>query len=134
VNPDRLAVALADRLVPMVPAGPIVTAADGMLWYTAEPGQFPGQSGGYRVGRAGTYIRDNFSAHGTSDEERAVGVTVQALSELQDYVSEATRLPWPGTASQPDPHARIANAHLEFWYGGDETLLAGDAIPCAEIA
>ena len=134
MNPDRLAVALADRLAAMVPAGLRVTAADGMLRYTAEPGRFPGQAGDYRVGRSGTYIRGNFSAHGTSDEERAVGVTVQALSELQDYVSEATHLPWPGTTKQPTPHARIANAHLEFWYGGDETMLAGDPIPCTEIA
>jgi hypothetical protein len=134
MNPDRLAVALADRLAAMVPAGLRVTATDGMLWYTAEPGRFPGQSGDYRVGRAGTYVRDNFSAHGTSDEERAVGVTIQALSELQDYVSEATHLAWPGTIKQPTPHARIASAHLEFWYGGDEPVLAGDPIPCSEIA
>jgi hypothetical protein len=124
MNPDRLAVALADRLAAMVPAGLRVTFADGMLWYSAD----------YLAGRAGTHFRDNFSVHGTSDEERAVGVTVQALSELQDYVSEATYLPWPGTTKHPTPHARIANGHLEFWYGDGENMLAGDPIPCTELA
>ena len=44
-------------------------AADGLLWYSADPGRFPGQLGNYRVGRSGTYVRENFDAHGQTDEE-----------------------------------------------------------------
>ena len=107
-----------------------MAAADGMLWYSSAEGRFPGQSGDYRVSRVGTHVRDNFGVHGESDEENIVGVAVQALSELQDYISEATHTPWPGTTSQPSPHAQILDAHLHLWYGDpDNPILACEPIP-----
>ena len=131
---DRLAAVLADRLSAIVPDGFHVAAADGMLWYSAEQGRFPGQSGDYRIGRAGTYVRDNFGVYGASDEANVIGVAVQALDELQDYVSEATHEPWPGTTSQPRSHGRILNSHLNLWYGDhDNVILACEPIPLTDF-
>jgi hypothetical protein len=134
MDPDHLATLLAtqlaDRLSAIVPAGFHVAAEDGILWYSAEPGRFPGQLGDYHAGRAGTYIRANFGAHGKSDRENIVGVAVQALDELQDYISEATHSPWPGESSQPRPHGRIHDSHLSLWYGNDtNAILACEPIP-----
>jgi hypothetical protein len=130
---DHLTTLLADRLSAIVPTGFHVALADGTLWYSAEQGRFPGQSGDYRVGRAGTYVRDNFGAYGGSDEENIVGVAVQALDDLQDYISEATHTPWPGTSNQPSPHGRILDSHLDLWYGDyDNAILACEPIPLTD--
>lgn len=48
----------------IVPDGFHVEAAAGMLWYSADEGRFPGQLGNYQVGRAGTHVQGNFTAHG----------------------------------------------------------------------
>lgn len=131
---DQLTAVLADRLSAVVPAGFHVAATDGMLWYSAEEKRFPGQSGDYRIGRAGTSVRGNFGVYGVSDEENIVGVAVQALDELQDYISEATHAPWPGKTSQPSPHGRILDAHLNLWYGdGDNPSLAFEPIPLTDL-
>jgi hypothetical protein len=127
---DRFTAILANRLSAIVPAGFHVTAADGMLWYYAEEGRFPGQLGDGRIGPAGTYIR---SVYGSSDEENMVDVAVQALSELQDYISEATHAPWPGMTSQPSPEGRIVDSHLNLWYGDhNKPVLACERIPLTE--
>jgi hypothetical protein len=120
---DQFAAILAERLSTIVPAGFHVTAADGMLWYSAELGRFPGQSGDYCVGKSGTHVRENFGVYGASDEENYVGVGVQALSELQDYVSEAIHMPWPGMTSQPSPHGRVRDLNLELWYGTEDDII-----------
>ena len=132
VDADALCALLADRLAGIVPAGFHVAAADGMLRYSADEGRFPGQSGNYRVGRSGTYVRDNFGLYGDTDEDNIVGVTVQALDGLQDYISEATHDPWPGTTSQPPPQARISDGLLHLWYG-DPAVLACEPIPLAAV-
>lgn len=131
---DQLTAVLTDRLSAMVPAGFHVAAADGMLWYSAEEGKFPGQSGNYRVGQAGTHVRENFGAYGASAEENMVGVAVQALSELQDYISEATHTPWPGTTSQPSPQGQILDSYLHLWYEDrDNAILACEPIPLTDV-
>jgi hypothetical protein len=67
------------------------------------------------------------------EEENIVGIAVQALSELQDYISEATHTPWPGTTRQPSPQGRILNAHLNLWYADNgNVILSCDPIPLAE--
>lgn len=133
MDPDHLAAVLADRLSAVVPAGFHVAAADGILWYSAEQGRFPGQSGDGRIGRAGTYIRGNFGVYGASDEENIVGVAVQALGELQDYISEATHTPWPGTTGQPSPYGQILHSNLNLWYGDDDNIiLACEPIPLTD--
>jgi hypothetical protein len=132
---DRFAGILADRLSAIVPAGFHVEASDGMLWYSADQGRFPGQSGDYRVGRAGTHVRDNFGVYGETDEDNIVGLAVQVLDELQDYVDEATHDPWPGTTRQPRPHGQIRDSSLHLWYGDpDNVVLACDPIQLAAIA
>src|SRR5580700_4031652 len=134
MNLDHLTAVLARRLSVIVPAGFHVVAEDGMLWYSAEQGRFPGQSGDCRAGRAGTYIRANYDVYGASDEENVVGVAVQALGELQDYISEATHTPWPGTTSQPSPHGRIVDSHLDLWFGDqDNVTLACEPIQLTDL-
>ncbi|HEV2372220.1 MAG TPA: hypothetical protein VGS19_08630 [Streptosporangiaceae bacterium] len=131
---DKFAAVLAERLSKIVPAGFHIAAADGMLWYTAEQGRFPGQLGNYDPGRSGTYVRSNFGLYGATNEENVVGVAVQALNELQDYISEATHVPWPGTTRQPDPHGHIRDAVLHLWYGTeDDIILACEPIRLADI-
>lgn len=121
---DALTVILAGRLAAIVPAGFHVAAAAGVLLYSADDGRFPGQQGDYRVGTATTTVRANFGVYGETDADNITGVAIQALNALQDYVSEATHDPWPGTNAQPSPHARISGAALHLWYGepGDVAL------------
>jgi hypothetical protein len=47
VDVDSLTQMLAARMAAIVPAGFRVEASDGMLWYSAEDGRFPGQLGDY---------------------------------------------------------------------------------------
>jgi hypothetical protein len=134
VNTDNFTALLAGRLAVIVPAGFHVEARDGMLWYSADQGRFPGQQGDYRTGQAGTYVRDNLGAYGETDADFMTGVAAQALDELQDYISEATHDPWPGTRAQPRPYARIRDAMLHLGYGDpDAPVLACTPIPLAAL-
>jgi hypothetical protein len=116
MNPDDLARLLADRFQEIVPPGFHVDAADGMLWYSSDEGRFPGQANDYRVGRFGTYVRDNFPLHGHTLEDHIVGVSRDALDDLQDYVDEATHDPWPGLISPPEAQAEIRESRLYLWF------------------
>jgi hypothetical protein len=132
VDVDRFIAALAERLSAIVPAGFHVEAADGMLRYSSDAGRFPGQRGDYRAGTSGTHARANFGVYGETEAENIIGLGVQALDELQDYVSEATHEPWPGPTRQPRPHAQIADSMLRLWYGdGGTVVLACEPIPLA---
>lgn len=117
---NRLTDALAECLTEIVPAGFRVIADNGMLWYSEAQ----------QSGRTGSYIRENFGRYGESEAENVIGVSVQALSEVQDYISEVTGLPWPGKSSQPSPHGSIENSQLRLWYGeASQPLLS-----CANIS
>jgi hypothetical protein len=137
VDADSLTRMLAERMAAIVPDGFYVAASDGMLWYSAGDRRFPGQLGDYRAGTSGTCVRDNFDAHGDTDEERIVGAAAQALDELQDYVSEATHDPWPGKRAQPQAHAKIQGPVLRLWYGqpdvSNHAELECEPIPLASI-
>jgi hypothetical protein len=134
MDADALTALLAGRLAAIVPAGFHVQARDGMLWYSADQGRFPGQQGDYRTGQAGTYVRDNLGVYGDTDADGVTGVAAQALDELQDYVSEATHDSWPGTRAQPRPYARIRDAMLHLGYGDpDAPVLACAPIPLAAL-
>ena len=129
VDLDAFTVILARRLAAVVPAGFYVTAADGMLRCTCDEGRFPGQQGNYHCGEAGIFVRDNFGLHGETEADNIVGAATEALDALQDYVSEATHDPWPGTRSQPNAYARISGGTLHLGYGDP-----GDAVfGCAPI-
>jgi hypothetical protein len=110
---DRLTNALAVCLTSIVPVGFRIIADNGMLWYS----DMSKGGGNQQSGRTGTYIRDNFGLYGESEAENIIGVSVQALSEVQDYISEVTGLPWPGKSSQPSPHGSIEDSQLRLWYG-----------------
>jgi hypothetical protein len=129
VDIDAFTVMLAHRLAAVVPAGFYVKAADGMLRYTCDEGRFPGQQGNYRCGEVGVLVRDNFSLHGETEADNLAGAATQALDALQDYVSEATHDPWPGTRSQPSPYARISGGALQLGYGEPGDVVLG----CAPI-
>jgi hypothetical protein len=134
VDADDLTLMLADRFAAIVPPGFHVTAADGMLWYSADAGKFPGQLGDYRVGAAGTYVRDNLGAHGETDADRIAGVAAQALDELQDFVDEATHDPWPGDRTPPRAQSEVRGSMLHLWYGEPhEVVLACEPISLAGL-
>lgn len=118
VDPDKLGAALATRLAAIVPDGIHVRATDGMLWYSCA-GRFPADPKSYRPGSAGTYIRDNFEAHAEdlTDADSAAAVAWRALDELQDFIDEAIREPWPGTTTPPPPNTEIRDQTLHLWYG-----------------
>ena len=64
-------------------------------------------------------------------------VAAQALSELQDYVDEATHEPWPGKRTPPQAYAEIRVAVLRLWSGeagaASRVVLGCDPIPLAGI-
>ncbi len=137
VDLHRLTRALAARMAAIIPAGFYVEAGDGMLWYSAEEGRFPGQAGDYCVGRSGTFVRANSEGYGQPDEDAVAEVAALALGELQDYVDEATHDPWPGRSTPPRPYAQVRQDMLHLWYGGlelnDNVVLACEPIPLADL-
>jgi hypothetical protein len=137
VDADRLTEILASRLAAIVPDGFHVRASGGMLWYSGEPGRFPGQLSDHQAGTVGTFVRDNLEASGEITEERLTGVVAQALDELQDYVDEASHDPWPGTRTPPRSFAQVRDQVLRAWYGGPDitspVILACAPIPLAQI-
>jgi hypothetical protein len=137
VDLNLLTAVLAGRMAAIVPDGFHVQAAEGMLWYSADEGRFPGQLDDYRVGRAGTYVRDNFDACGQSDEDRIAGVAALALDQLQDYIDEATHDPWPGERTPPQARAQVRSRTLHLWYGGRDisssVVLACEPVPLAHL-
>jgi hypothetical protein len=137
LDADRLTEVLAGRLRAIVPDGFHVRAVDGMLWYSADQGRFPGQLSDFRVGMSGTYVRDNLNGHGETVEDQVSGVAVQVLDELQDYVDEASHQPWPGTRTPPQPFAEVRSGMLHLWYGEQDAtgpvVLACEPIPLPQI-
>jgi hypothetical protein len=137
VDGDRLTEILAGRLAAIIPDGFDVRVRDGMLWYSAEPGRFPGQLSNYQIGAAATFVRDNLEARGETTESHLTAVVAQTLDELQDYVDEASHDPWPGTRTPPRPFAQVEGHMLRMWYGGPDitspVILACEPIPLAQI-
>ena len=108
VDADRLTEVLAARFDEVTPDGIHVIADDGMLWYSCD----------FVPGQAGSHVRYNLAgAAGESDEADLVSTTVMILDQLQDFVSEATTDPWPGTGRQPEPHGELRGGALHLWYG-----------------
>ena len=139
VDPDRLTEVLAGRLAAIVPDGFTVRAAHGMLWYSAEPGRFPGQLNNYHPGTARTHVRHNLEAYAEEcpPDEGLTYVAWAALDNLQDFVDEASHDPWPGERTPPHPYAEIRDGSLHLWYGGDDStspvVLACEPVPLALV-
>jgi hypothetical protein len=131
VDSDELGGILEDRLSKIVPAGfHLVYSDDGLLWYSSDPGRFPGQTGDYRVGQAGVHLRENFDLWGQIFGERVVNGCIQALDDLQDYVDEATHDPWPGDRTPPPPYAEIRETRVVLGYATPRArVLECDPIP-----
>jgi hypothetical protein len=107
VDAGRLTEALAQRLDEVTPDEIHVTADDGMLWYSSD----------FDSGQAGSYVRHILEAADESGEADLVDAAVMILDQLQDFVSEATTDPWPGTGHQPKPHGQVRDGALHLWYG-----------------
>ena len=137
IDPDRLTEALAGRLPAVVPDGFDVRSAGGMLWYSNDGLQLTGQLSNYRVGGAGTDVRASLAAHGDTADQGVAGMATPALGEVQDYVDEATRDPWPGVRTPPRAFAAVRDQALHLWYGGQDVtspvVLALEPIPLAQI-
>jgi hypothetical protein len=134
LDADTLAALLADRLGAIVPPGFHVQAGAGMLWYSADEGRLPGQQGAGRPGPAGTHVQANIGAYGSTDADNIVGVAVQALGELQDYIDEATHELWPGDGIPSRLGAEIRDSAVHLWYGDpDIAVLACEPIPLADV-
>jgi hypothetical protein len=69
------------------------------------------------------------------DLESVVNSAWFALSRIQDFISEATTDPWPGSASQPGlPYAEVRDDALHFGYGDPASpVLACEPIPLTEL-
>lgn len=39
------------------------------------------------------------------------------LNDLQDFVTEATTEPWPGSGGPPRPGTRLTGRFIELWFG-----------------
>jgi hypothetical protein len=131
VDGNELGQLLEDRLRKIVPPGfRVVYSDDGRLLYSSDPGRFPGQTGDYRVGQTGVYVRDDFTLWGQTNEERIVNACIEALDALQDYIDEVTHDPWPGDRTPPKPYAEFRDAKVVFGYGAPGTpVLECDPIP-----
>lgn len=136
MDPARIGNLLADRFRRIVPDGFYVEFDGTMLWYTSEEGRFPGQLSDYRVGSSGDYIVEWLRNLATEAPENATAeIGRMALDHLQDYVSEATHDPWPGTRRMPVAKAAIRNSELCLWFEDNgEVLLGCEPIPLIEPA
>ena len=128
---------IAARMTAIIPDGFRVEAADGMLWYSAEDGRFPGQSGDYHLGRSGTDLRANLEGR-RADDDALPTIAARALDDLQDYVDEATHEPWPAQrGTPPRPYAQVRDQMLHLWYGrpglNEAAVLSCEPIPLADL-
>jgi hypothetical protein len=137
IDADFLTEILAARLGAIVPHGFHVRSENGMLWYSADPGRFPGQLSDFKVGTSGTHVQLNLQADGDADLDRVARVAAQALDELQDYVDEASHDPWPGVRTPPRAFAEVRGSVLHLWYGETDhtspVVLVCESIPLVQI-
>jgi hypothetical protein len=139
LDPDRLIEVLASRLAAIVPDGFYVRGMDGLLWFSCQPGRFPGQLNDYHPGSVWSRVVNNLDTYREdySPEESLICVARSVLDNLQDFVDEATHEPWPGERTPPHPHAEIRGHELHLWYGdADSTapvVLACEPVPLALI-
>jgi hypothetical protein len=126
---QELATVLADRFERIVPPGFHVEVQDGLVVFWADDALgLPGQTG-QGPGRSGSWVRDNFELTSGLMHERPVVVAEQSLSNLQDYVNEATTEPWPGAGRPPYSHAAVQDGQLRPWFSDNGATI----LECAPI-
>lgn len=107
----ELALALAECLARVVPAGFTVSAEDTML-AVSHDGEHLGRSG------APDFLE---SIEGLADPvETLIRATRVALDTVQVLISDESALPWPGERSQPNPDVRLDGDRLVMWFGDEQ--------------
>jgi hypothetical protein len=107
-----LAVALAERLTGVVPAGFVVHEQDAEL-VVLHDGQVVGISGAPTILETVDALRE--------PRDNLETAARAALSAVQDYVAEVTTEPWPSAVGrQPNPDARIDGDSLSMWFGPED--------------
>jgi|SRR5450759_2519861 len=101
----RLALELASRMRDIVPEGVTVTVEGDLLRF-----------GNRGTARAGSYGCQWINGGQGSIEDLTVRASELALNDLQDFVTEATTEPWPGSGSPPCPGARLEGRLIELWF------------------
>lgn len=73
----------------------------------------------------------------TPEEEprqRLINACKVVLDRVQEFVAEATAMPWPGENSFPSPHVTIRNGMLMCAYGSDnEPVLALQSVALDQL-
>jgi len=90
----------------IVPEGITVAVEDDLLWFGIRG-----------TPRAGAYGCQWINSGQGSVEDLAVRASELALNDLQDFVTEATTEPWPGSGNPPRPNARLTGRLIELWFG-----------------
>jgi hypothetical protein len=74
-------------------------------------------SDGARIGSTemAELVEDSENLEYLPDDLRTAASAI--LSNVQDWISDATAAPWPGTRSQPNPGVEIDGDQLRLWFG-----------------
>jgi hypothetical protein len=110
---DSLTAALVEAIVPHLPDGIRMVPTEGGAHVRAD-----GQRGEM------IFSAEPALAYAEGDPGRLAHALAVLLSELQDYVAEATAEPWPGHAVLPQVGTKIDDglASIEFIEGGQPVL------------
>ena len=118
VDPGRFATDLATVLQQVVPDTVAVQPAGDDLAFAGRG------DGSDRLGRAGSHVGQFFGLLAdryADDASRVLAACLHAMSDLQDFVAEATTDPWPnrGPGVMPEPHGRIGADGVDQWFGDE---------------
>jgi hypothetical protein len=97
---------LASRMQDVVPAGITVTVEDDMLWFARNGSR-----------RSGSHACQWVTSGQGSMDALAVRASELAINDLQDFVTEETTEPWPGSSGPPRPGVRLVGRTIELWFG-----------------
>lgn len=111
VSSPELALALAERLNPVVPPGFAVHAIDADL-VVLHNGETMGASGAPSIMETVEALRE--------PRENLETAVRASLSGVQDLIADASTEPWPGTRIQPNPDARVEDDTVTMWFGDED--------------
>jgi hypothetical protein len=122
ITAAELARALVERLIPILPAGFAVRAADGTVYIEAPDG----------LGGA-TSVAELLDPDDLEPDDYASAAWM-VLSMAQDVVSETTTEPWPvalgGAADLAEPGTRVEGRQIALYFGAeDQPVLTLQPIP-----
>src|SRR5687768_17594455 len=117
--------ALANRLNDVVPSGFCVTAYDGVLWVGSKMHPFS----------SGSCVQSLVEQDAGAREDHITLAAWNALSSVQDFISEELHWPWPRTEGKSRgymamPWATLKDGKLLLGYGeSNELTLVIEPIP-----